>query len=67
VVDGGVGELEIIKQIHREVLRLDVPEYVKPELAYIIAEAHYAILRGAHGLTQIYGALAKVRKLLRSG
>ncbi|RFA95692.1 Replication factor C small subunit, partial [Pyrobaculum aerophilum] len=66
VADGGVGELEIIKQIHREMLRLDVPEYVKPEIAYIIAEAHYAILRGAHGLTQIYGALAKVRRLLKS-
>ncbi|HII46261.1 TPA: Replication factor C small subunit, partial [Pyrobaculum aerophilum] len=66
VADGGVGELEIIKQIHREMLRLDVQEYVKPEIAYIIAEAHYAILRGAHGLTQIYGALAKVRRLLKS-
>ncbi|MEM1598068.1 MAG: Replication factor C small subunit, partial [Pyrobaculum sp.] len=66
VVDGGVGELEIIKQIHREVLRLDVPEYLKPELAYIVGEAHYAVLRGARGLAQIYGALAKVRKLLRT-
>ncbi|ABL88820.1 replication factor C small subunit [Pyrobaculum islandicum DSM 4184] len=65
VVDGGVGELEIIRQIHREVLRLDVPEYVKPELAYIIAEAHYATLRGARGLTQIFGALAKIRRLLK--
>jgi replication factor C small subunit len=67
VVDGGVGELEIIKQIHREVLRLDVPEYVKPDLAYIIAEAHYATLRGARGLIQIYGALAKIRQLLKAG
>jgi len=66
VVDGGVGELEIMKQIHREVLRLDVPEHVKPELAYIVAEAHYAVLRGARGLAQIYGALAKVRRLLKS-
>ncbi|ACB39634.1 replication factor C small subunit [Pyrobaculum neutrophilum] len=65
VVDGGVGELEILKQIHREVLRLDVPEYVKPDLAYIVAEAHYATLRGARGLAQIYGALAKVRRLLK--
>ncbi|MFZ8809052.1 MAG: replication factor C small subunit [Pyrobaculum sp.] len=67
VVDGGVGELEIMKQIHREVLRLDVPEYVKPDLAYIIAEAHYATLRGARGLVQIYGALAKIRRLLKAG
>jgi replication factor C small subunit len=67
VVDGGVGELEIIKQIHREVLKLDVPEYVKPDLAYIVAEAHYAVLRGARGLTQIYGALAKIRRLLKAG
>jgi replication factor C small subunit len=67
VVDGGVGELEIIKQIHREVLKLDVPEYVKPDLAYIVAETHYAILRGARGLIQIYGALAKIRRLLKAG
>jgi replication factor C small subunit len=56
-----------MKQIHREVLRLDVPEYVKPDLAYIIAEAHYATLRGARGLIQIYGALAKIRRLLKAG
>ena len=66
VVDGGIGELEIVKQLHREALKLDVPEHLKPEIAYIIAETHYAILRGAHGLTQIYGALAKIRKLLKS-
>jgi len=64
VVDGGVGELEIIRQLHREVLRLDVPEYVKPELVYIVGRAHYAILRGARGLAQIYGALAKIRKIV---
>jgi replication factor C small subunit len=67
VVDGGVGELEIVKQIHREALRLDVPEHIKPEIAYIVAEAHYAVLRGARGLTQIYGALAKIRRLLKAG
>jgi replication factor C small subunit len=67
VVDGGVGELEIVKQIHREALRLDVPEYIKPEIAYIVAEAHYAVLRGARGLAQIYGALAKIRRLLKAG
>jgi len=64
VVDGGVGELEIVRQLHREVLRLDVPEYVKPELVYIVGRAHYAILRGARGLAQIYGAFAKIRKIV---
>jgi len=64
VVDGGIGELELIKQLHREVLKLDVPEYLKPELAFIIAEAHYATLRGARGLVQILGALAKVRRIV---
>jgi replication factor C small subunit len=67
VVDGGVGELEIVKQIHREALRLDVPEHIKPEIAYIVAEAHYAVLEGARGLAQIYGALAKIRRLLEAG
>jgi len=67
VVDGGVGELEIVKQIHREALRLDVPEHIKPEIAYIVAEAHYAVLRGARGLAQIYGTLAKIRRLLKAG
>ncbi|MEM1806593.1 MAG: replication factor C small subunit, partial [Pyrobaculum sp.] len=64
VVDGGVGELEIIKQLHREALRLDVPEYLKPEIAYLISEAHYATLRGASGLAQIFGTLAKIRSLI---
>ncbi|MFN3803980.1 MAG: Replication factor C small subunit, partial [Pyrobaculum sp.] len=67
VVDGGVGELEIIRQIHREALRLDnTPEYIKPEVVYIVAEAHYAILRGARGLVQIFGALSKIRRLVQS-
>ncbi|MFN7105455.1 MAG: replication factor C small subunit [Pyrobaculum sp.] len=66
VVDSGVGELEIVRQIHREVLRLDVPEYIKPEVVYIVAEAHYAILRGARGLIQIFGAISKIRKLIQS-
>ncbi|MBP1448641.1 MAG: replication factor C small subunit [Thermoproteus sp.] len=64
VTDGGVGELELIRQIHREVLRLDVSEYIKPDLANIIGEAHYAILRGANGLLQIYSSLAKIRKII---
>ncbi|MFB6491468.1 MAG: Replication factor C small subunit, partial [Thermoproteus sp. AZ2] len=66
VSDGGVGELELIRQIHREVLRLDVPEHLKPDLANIVADAHYAILRGANGLIQIYGSLAKIRKIISS-
>ena len=66
VLDGGVGELELIKQIHREVLRLDVPEHLKPDLAFEVSRAHYAILRGANGLLQIYGLLSKIRKIIIS-
>ncbi|AEA13507.1 replication factor C small subunit [Thermoproteus uzoniensis 768-20] len=64
VADGGVGELELVRQIHREVLRLDVPEHLKPDLAFEVSKAHYAILRGANGLLQIYGLLAKIRKII---
>ncbi|CCC82115.1 replication factor C small subunit [Thermoproteus tenax] len=66
VADGGVGELELIRQIHREVLRLDVPEHLKPDLAYEVERAHYAVLRGANGLVQIYGILARVRRIINS-
>jgi len=66
VVDGGVGELELLKQIQREALRLDVPEHVKPEIVHLAGEAHYAILRGASGLVQIYGLLSKIRKILKT-
>ncbi|MEL9991123.1 MAG: replication factor C small subunit [Thermoproteus sp.] len=64
VSDGGVGELELVRQIHREVLRLDVPEYIKPDLAYEVSRAHYAIIRGSNGLLQIYGLLAKIRRII---
>ena len=67
----GADPLDIIKIIHREVVsptsQLKIPEELKPKAVYIVAEHHYRLLRGSSGELQVYGLLAKLRKLLREG
>ena len=69
--DEGADPLDIIKIIHREVIsatsQLKVPEELKPKAVYIVSEHHYRLLRGSSGELQVYGLLARIRKLLREG
>ncbi len=69
--DEGADPLDIIKIIHREVVsstsQLKVPEELKPKAVYIVGEHHYRLLRGSSGELQVYGLLARIRKLLREG
>ncbi|ADN50283.1 replication factor C small subunit [Vulcanisaeta distributa] len=69
--DEGADPLDIIKIIHREVVsaasQLKVPEELKPKAVYIVSEHHYRLLRGSSGELQVYGLLARIRRLLREG
>jgi replication factor C small subunit len=65
----GADPLDIVRIIHREVTsstsQLKIPEELKPKAVYMVAEHHYRLLRGSSGELQIYGLLAKLRRLLR--
>ncbi len=67
----GADPLDIIKIIHREVVsatsQLKVPDELKPKAVYIVSEHHYRLLRGSSGELQVYGLLARIRKLLHEG
>jgi replication factor C small subunit len=69
--DEGADPLDIIKIAHREVAsatsQLKVPEELKPKAIYIVGEHHYRLLRGSSGELQVYGLLARIRRLLREG
>ncbi len=72
IKDEGADPLDIIKIIHREVVsatsQLKVPEELKPKAVYITGEHHYRLLRGgSSGELQVYGLLARIRRLLREG
>jgi len=69
ISDEGADPLDIVRIIHREVTsstsQLKIPEELKPKAVYMVAEHHYRLLRGSSGELQIYGLLAKLRRLLR--
>ena len=56
----GLAGSEIIKQIHSEVLNLEIPESVKIDLIRIVGEIDFRLNQGASEMIQLNALLAKI-------
>lgn len=59
LIEDGVSESDIIRQIHRETLTLDLPEEEKLRLVEAIGETEYRLSQGSDGEIQLSSLLAK--------
>jgi replication factor C small subunit len=56
----GVAGVDIIRQIHREIFRLDIPEPVKIRLAGITGEVDFRLVEGSDEEVQLSALLARL-------
>ncbi len=68
IQDYGTNEYDVIKALHREVVSykrsVSMPEFLKADIVYKIAETHMALLSGANALAQLMGLFVTVGKLI---
>ncbi|WGI16651.1 replication factor C small subunit [Methanonatronarchaeum sp. AMET-Sl] len=60
MVERGLSGEDIIKQMHKSVFDLDIPDEKKVELIDLMGEAEYRMIEGADGRIQIEGVLARL-------
>lgn len=65
MVEYGLSGLDIVKQIHRELLGLDLDERVKLQLIEVVGEAEYRLLEGGSDEIQMNAVLAKIAMIGR--
>lgn len=58
----GVAGSDLIRQIHREIFRLDVPEAWKIKLADVVGEVDFRLIQGSHEEVQLSALLAQLVK-----
>ena len=59
LIEDGTAESDIIRQIHRETMFLDLPEEAKMRLIEAIGETEYRLSQGSDGEIQLSSLLAK--------
>ncbi|OUJ18498.1 ATPase involved in DNA replication HolB small subunit [Methanonatronarchaeum thermophilum] len=60
MIERGLSGEDIVKQLHKSVYDLDIPDKKKVELIDLIGEAEYRMIEGADGRIQIEGVLARL-------
>ena len=60
LIEYGVAASDLIKQVHAEIFRFNIPEHLKAELVDKIGEADYRISEGANDEVQFSALLAKL-------
>jgi replication factor C small subunit len=63
LIEDGISESDIIRQIHRETLSLDLSEDTKMWLVEAVGETEYRLSQGSDGEIQISSLLAKIALL----
>lgn len=63
MVDYGLSGLDVVKQVHREVLGMQVSEKAKLQLLDVIGEAEYRLLEGGSDEIQLNAMIAKIALL----
>jgi len=67
MVEYGLSGLDVVKQIHREVLGLNIDEKAKLRIIEAVGEAEFRLLQGGSDEIQINSMLAKVADLGHGG
>ncbi len=65
MVEYGLSGLDVVKQIHREVLGLNIDEKAKLRIIEAVGEAEFRLLQGGSDEIQINSMLAKVADIGR--
>jgi len=60
LIEYGVAGSDLIRQVHAEIFRFNIPEHLKAELVDKIGEADYRISEGANDEVQFSALLAKL-------
>ncbi|MCS7140406.1 MAG: replication factor C small subunit [Candidatus Nezhaarchaeota archaeon] len=63
MINYGLTGSDIIRQVHIEVFKLDIPEPIKVEIEDLVAEADYRLTEGANEDIQLTAFLAQLVKL----
>ncbi|RLF09801.1 MAG: replication factor C small subunit [Thermoprotei archaeon] len=63
MINYGLSGSDIVRQIHTEVFRLDIPEPLKVEIEDIVAETDYRLVEGANEDIQLTAFLAQLARL----
>jgi replication factor C small subunit len=67
MVEYGLSGLDVVKQIHREIMGLDMDERRRLELIEEVGEAEYRLLQGGSDEVQLNSLLAKIVLICRGG
>jgi replication factor C small subunit len=67
MVEYGLSGLDIVKQIHREIMGLEMDERLKLELIEEVGEAEYRLLQGGSDEVQLNSLLAKMALICKGG
>jgi len=59
LIEDGISESDIVRQIHKETMSLDLPEEAKMKLIEAIGETEYRLSQGSDGEIQLSSLLAK--------
>ena len=65
MVEYGLSGLDIVKQVHRELLGLELDERAKLQLIEVVGEAEYRLLEGGSDEVQMNAVLAKIAMIGR--
>jgi len=60
LIEYGLSGIDIVKQIHQEILGLNLPEPLKPQLADIVGEVDFRLSQGADEEVQLSALLARL-------
>jgi len=60
LIEYGLSGIDIVKQIHQEILVLNLPEPLKPQLADIVGEVDFRLSQGADEEVQLSALLARL-------
>ncbi len=67
IMEYGLSGLDVVKQIHREVLWLDVDEKLKLKIIDLLGETEYRLLEGGSDEVQLNALIAKIAMVGRGG
>lgn len=67
MVEYGLSGLDVVKQMHREIMSLEMDERLRLELIEEIGEAEYRLLQGGSDEVQLNSLLAKIALICRGG
>ncbi len=66
MTEHGISGVDLAKLLHRELIKLNVPEYIKPKLADLCGEFHYRVLEGSSPELLVPWILVKLHNIVKS-